>query len=182
VSASSKKDQIQAQVDLLDCDLGKLGVLAYAGNLKGGGIVNGQVQVEGSLNDITTLLGSANLALKQIRIEEQNVMGFNLPAMVVSEGKIDLKIEGGKLVVKTVTLGKGNDDILLSLTGDIALNRAINYSTLNLRTVFGFSENVKQNIGLLDSILGVGKGSDGKYAYKLTGSLGAPFPMPDPAK
>lgn len=180
IDAKGKADQFQANIKIQDADLGKLGVLAYAGNLKGSGLISGTVDLAGAPQDIVSWAGGVQLDLKKVRIDEQTLMGFSLPSIQVSEGKIDVKIENGKAVVKTVTLGKGADDIILGLTGDIALNRAITYSTLNLRVAFSFSDRVKQNISLLESIISPGKGADGKYAFKLNGSLGSAFPIPDP--
>ena len=102
--------------------------------------------------------------------------------MDVNEGVIDAAIDHGKILMKQVQIGKGSDDLQISLTGDIGLNRNINSSTLNLRTIIGFSDKLKQSLSLLDSLMGAAKQDDGKYVYKLTGSFMAPYPVPDSKK
>ncbi len=180
IDASGRGDKIDLNATLVDVDIGKMGVLSYAANLKGSGLVNGTIQVAGSLADPTTLEGSIDLKVKRLHLDEQNLMGFQLPPMNVSDGTINILVTGGKLVMKTVQLGKGSDDFVATVTGDITLRRNVNSSLMNLRAVFGLSEKVKQSLSLLDTILGGAKMADGRYAYKLTGSLSAPFANPDP--
>jgi type II secretion system protein N len=182
INGSGRGDKINANVTLDQVDVGKFGVLAYAAGLKGTGIITGDIHIDGALSDLTSLTGSVALKLSKIHLDEQNLMGFNLPAMNVSEGVIDVPLEHGKLQMKNVHLGKpgSSDDIQVVVTGDVTLNKFVNASALNLRAVLGLSDKVKQSLALLDSIMGSAKTPDGKYAYKLTGSLGGPFPIPDP--
>lgn len=178
-TGTGKGDRVDATIRLDNCDLNKLGVFAFAG-IKGAGQVSGDIRIEGSLNDLVSLTGGTQLKLKALRIDEQNISGFQLPTMNISEGTIDVSIENGKVIAKNVALGKGADDVLLNITGDVSLNRFVNASVLNLRAVLGLSDKVKQSVAILDSVLASAKQSDGKYAYKLTGTLGSPFPLPDP--
>jgi type II secretion system protein N len=180
VNGSGRGDKMNATISLDQVDLGKFGVLAYAAGLKGSGLVSGEIHVEGALSDIPGLTGSILLKLSKFHLDEQNLMGFNLPPMNVSEGTIDVPLDHGKLQMKNVHLGKASDDLQANVTGEITLNKYLNASALNLRAVLGLSDKVKQSLALLDSIMGSAKTPDGKYAYKLTGSLGAPFPIPDP--
>jgi type II secretion system protein N len=180
LSANGKSDKINAQINLENVDLGKLGVFAFAAGIKGSGLVNGSVNIEGSLNDFGTLNGDIALKLRKLHTDEQNLMGFALPALNISEGEITIPIQSGKLQLKKVELGKGMDDLRLSLTGTLALNRFLNASQIDLRAVFAFSDKVKQSLSILESLLGSAKTSDGRYAYKLTGQLGSPIPVPDP--
>jgi hypothetical protein len=106
-------------------------------------------------------------------------MGFQLPAMTISDGTVDITIERGKLLMKNVQIGKATDDLQMGITGDITLNRFMNASALNLKAVLGISEKVKQSISLIDSLLGPARQADGRYAYKVTGTMGAPFPVPE---
>jgi type II secretion system protein N len=179
LDGAGRADKIDAKLDLDHVDIGKFGLLAYYGGLKGSGQITGTTQIEGALSDPTSLTGSIDLKIKNLKLDEQNVMGFQLPALMVSEGAIDIDIHGGKLVIKNVHLGKDNDDLVLALTGDITLNRFVNASQLNLKTNFSLSDKVKQSLALLDSLLGGGKLADGRYAFKIGGTLGAPFPQPD---
>ena len=182
-SGSGRNGKVNASIHFEQADLGKLGILAYAASLKGSGLINGDAKIEGPLADLPSLMGSINLQLSKIHLDEQNLMGFQLPSLNISEGVIEIPLEKGKLNLKNVRLGKANsttEDLQLSLTGDVQLNRFLNASTLNLRTVFVLSEKAKSSLSILDSIISSAKQTDGKYAYKLTGSIGAPYPLPDP--
>jgi type II secretion system protein N len=181
LNGSGRGDKIDTTINLTDVDIGKFGLLSFAGGLKGSGTVSGSIHIDGTLSDLPTLTGSIQLKLKRLKLDEQNLMGFQLPTMNVSDGTIDISIDHGKLVMKNVQIGKGTDDLQVAVTGDVTLNRFLNASALNLRAVLGLSDKVKQSISLIDSILGPAKQADGRYAYKLTGTLGAPFPLPDTA-
>ena len=177
---AGRKDLIDAKLDLDHVDIGKLGVFAYLGSLKGSGEVSGTFQIAGTLSTPASLAGLINLKIRNLKLDEQNLMGFQLPPLVVSEGTVAADIRDGKILIKTVQLGKGSDDLVLSLKGDVTLNRFLNSSALNLQTSFGLSDRVKQSLSLLDTLLGNAKTTDGRYAYKLTGTLGSPYPVPDP--
>jgi type II secretion system protein N len=179
LDGAGRGDKIDARIELDHADIGKLGLLSYLASLKGSGEISGTANIAGSLADLPTLTGLIDLRLKNLKLDEQNIMGFQLPGLVISDGSIHVDIRGGKLVIKTFQLGKGTDDLILNLTGDVTLNRFLNGSALNLRATFALSDRIKQSLGLLDSLLSGGKTADGKYAYKLTGTLGAPFPSPD---
>ena len=182
VDAAGKGEKLDAEVFLESVDLGKLGVFTFAAGLKGSGVVSGEIKVAGSLTDLSSLNGALELKLKKLRLEEQNVMGFQLPLIQVNEGDLQVDIKAGKLQMKNVQIGKGMDDLRVQVTGDLGLNRYLNASTLNLRAVIGLSEKLRQSLALIESLMGSAKTPDGRYAYKLSGTLGAPMPMPDPQK
>ncbi len=178
-SGAGRGDKIDMNVDLDQVDIGKFGLLSYAAGLKGSGTISGNIQIAGALATPASLTGQIELKIKGLKLEEQNLMGFQIPSMNISEGTISAEIKGGKFIAKKIQLGKKNDDLLLTLTGDITLNRYLNASGLNLKTNFSLSDKVKQSLAILDSILSGAKLPDGRYAYKLTGTLSAPFPTPD---
>lgn len=182
LDAAGRGDKINLHLALNQVDFGKMGVFAYAAGLKGSGTISGTVQIEGSLSNPASLEGAIDLKIKKLHLDEQNLMGFQLPNMNVAEGTILIEIHNGKLNMKLVQIGKSSDDVSVNLTGDVTLNRNLNSSILNLRAILGLSENVKKNLSLLDSILGTARMGDGRYAYKLTGTLGAPLPIPDNVK
>ena len=182
IDAAGKGENVDAEIHLENADLGKLGVLAFVAGIKGSGVLTGDIKVNGSLTDLSTLNGSLELKLRKLKIEEQNLMGFQLPLIQVSEGDLNIEIKAGKLLMKNVQIGKGTDDLRVQVTGDLALNRYLNASALNLRAVLGISEKVRQSLSLIESLMGSAKTPDGRYAYKLTGTLGVPMPQPDPQK
>ena len=182
IDGTIRGDLVNASVKIDNLDLAKFGIFAFAGSLKGNGTLSGDIQLEGHLADLPSMTGRIYLKLKKLRLDEQNLFGFQLPTMDISDGTIDATIEHSKLVMKQVQIGKGTDDLQLGVTGDITLNRNLNASALNLRTVLALSDKVKQSLALLDTLLGAGKQGDGRYVYKLTGTLGAPNPAPEPQK
>ena len=182
LDGSGRSDKIDATVKLEELDIGKFGLLSYAGGLKGSGQINGKAHVDGALSDFSSLDGGLQFKLKKIHLDDQSLMGIQLPPINIAEGNIDINIEHGKLVMKNVQIGKPTDDIQITLTGDITLNKNLNSSTLNLRAVLGFSEKLKQSLTLLDSIMGSARQLDGKYAYKISGNFASPFPIPDSAQ
>ncbi len=182
VNAAGKGDRVDADIHLENADLGKLGIFAFAAGLRGTGFLTGDIKIEGSMIDLSSLNGSLELKLRKLRLEEQNFMGFQLPMIQISEGDLNVEIKSGKLILKNVQIGKGMDDLRIQVTGDLALNRYLNASTMNLRAVLGLSDKLRQSLSILESLMGSAKTPDGRYAYKLTGTLGAPMSMPDPQK
>jgi type II secretion system protein N len=182
VNAAGKGDRVDADVHLENADLGKLGLFAFAAGLRGTAFLTGDIKIEGSLVDLSSLNGSVELKLRKLRLEEQNFMGFQLPMIQISEGDLNVEIKAGRLILKNVQIGKGMDDLRVQVTGDLALNRFLNSSTMNLRAVLGLSDKLRQSLSILESLMGSAKTPDGRYAYKLTGTLGAPMPQPDPQK
>jgi type II secretion system protein N len=182
VNAAGKGDRVDAEIHLENADLGKLGVFAFAAGLRGAGFLSGDIKVEGSLADPSTLNGSLELKLRKLRLDEQNFMGFQIPTVQVSEGDLNIEIKAGKILLKNVQIGKGMDDLRVQVTGDLGLNRYLNSSTMNLRAVLGLSDKLRQSFSILETLMASAKTPDGRYAYKLTGTLGAPMPQPDPGK
>jgi type II secretion system protein N len=176
---AGRGDKVNATIQLEQVDIGRFGLLSFAGNIKGSGTISGTVHLDGTLSDPSSLAGEVKLKLKRIHLDEQTLMGFQLPAMNIADGTIEAVIEHGKVVMKNVQIGKAADDIQIAVTGDVSLNRSVNASTLNLRAVLGFSDKIKQSLTLIDSIMSAAKQADGRYAYKLTGTVGSPFPIPD---
>ncbi len=181
LDALAKRDRVEADIELTDIDLSRFGIFAFAG-VKGSGIITGKSHLDGAPSDLASLNGGLDLKLKNVQLDEQMIFAFKIPSLSVSEGSVNVDIKSGKLLMKNVQLGRQNDDVVATLTGDIALNRNLNSSPLNLRVVFSFSPKVLASFSFIESIIAGAKQSDGKYAYKLTGTISAPFANPDPQK
>ncbi len=181
VDASGNRNRIDADVSLKEIDLGKFGVLGYAG-IKGTGLVSGTLAIEGGISELSSLNGAIDLKLKNLKLDEQSIFGFKIPETLVSEGSILIEIRSGKLFMKQVRLGRQNDDLTATVTGDLALNRNLNASVLNLRVTFGTSEKLRSSLSLLESLIAPAKQADGQYAYKMTGPAGMPNVVPDSQK
>lgn len=182
VTVAGRGDSFSLAGNLSQLSIAKLGLLSYAGQIKGNGFLSGNIQIDGSVSDLQNLAGNILIQLKNLELDEQSIMGFQLNSMKVADGAIDIELKGGKALFKNVRLGKPGsaDDLNAQVSGEVTLNRYLNSSALNLRAIFGLSENVKQKLSLIDSILGAARQKDGRYAYKIGGTLSAPFPMPEP--
>lgn len=162
-------------------DLGSLGILPVALGIKGSGVINGDGRISGNLNTPATLDGKIDFSISKITINQQTIMGFSVPQLTVSQIKIDLDIEGGKGIVKTIQVGQqssSTDDIKGTMTGDITFGKVLPYSTLNLKTNFSLSQTILKSFILLDALLGNGKVADGSYSFVLSGNLSAPNFLP----
>jgi type II secretion system protein N len=178
-SISGSKGSFNFQAKKLD--LGKLGVLPMAAGIQGSGILDGKGSISGDLSVPSTLDGTINLNLSKVVIEAQNIMGFSIPNISISEGVIDISLEKSKANIKTFRIGKtGNvtDDLQGTITGDATLGRNWDAGNLNVKTHFSISPNVMKSFTLLDAILGGGKQPDGSFSFMLTGPLRAPMPTP----
>lgn len=178
-SIETKKEAINLVYELKSIDLGKTGLLGLLAHVQGTGVVSGKGQFSGNLSNPTTAQGKIELNVTQFQLESQSIQGFTLPPVRISEGKIDLDIDQGKVAIKTFNLGKSNsDDIRLKLTGTAQLAPELSQSNLNAQAEFSLSPAILKAFSLLDMILGPGKQTDGSYAFKLNGPLLSPNPTP----
>jgi type II secretion system protein N len=176
---SLKKNLLDLTYKMDSIDLGKLGLLPALANIRGSAMLSGSGDFRGDLNDPPGWVGKIKLDLSRINIDPQTIMGFSVPNIRVSEGKIDLGIDKGKANIQTLKLGKSAaDDIRATITGNLNLARQLGMSNANLKAEFFLSDNVLKSFVLLDALLGVGKQSDGSYAFTLTGPITAINPMP----
>ena len=180
LSLAMRRNEGSTSFRLKSLNLGKLGVLLMAAGIKGSLVTNGEGSLSGNFNSPATWSGAINLTLSKINFENQTIQGFNIPAISVSEGTINLEIDKGKAIIKTLKLGKsgGSDDIVANVTGDITLAKTWEASTMNLKAKFTLSEKILKSFVLLDALLGQGKQPDGSYAFNITGPLNAPYSAP----
>ena len=164
-------------------NLKQLGLLQILAHMNGGAVLNGRVQLSGDLQAPTGWTGLTDLKLSGIQLDPQTIGGFNLPALAISEATMDMSINNGKAVARTIKFGKsGNasDDLIASITGDVSLARQIMNSSMNVKTKFRVSDRVKTALPLLDMILQPGKSGDGDYSWQLTGPISGPNTIPTP--
>lgn len=184
-SFSLKKNDLSLEIDSKAMDLGKLGLVAALAGVKASALLNGTAELKGDLTSPSGLEGRIQLDLSNLVVDAQSVMGFGIPRIAVSEGKIDVLIEKSKASIRTLRLGKtGNaaDDLKATLTGEVVLAKQWPASTLNVKAAFELSQNLMKGLNLpIDLILGGGKQPDGSYAYNLTGPVTSPTATPVPA-
>jgi type II secretion system protein N len=179
-SFSTKDTQISGTFSAKAMDLGKIGVLPLAAGIRGTAVVTGEGSVSGDFALPSTLTGDVDLNLSKVVIDQQSIMGFSVPRLAISEGKIELNSDKGKATVKTFRVGKPGsaDDIQATGSGDVVLGRSWDSSTLNGKVNLKLSESVMKSFILIDALLGAGKQGDGSYSFQLNGPLTAPNPVP----
>lgn len=162
-------------------NLARVGALQLASGYKGGATLSGEASFRGELALPSTWRASAQLGLAKIVFENQAVMGFSIPRLVISEGAVDLEADEGKAQVKSLRLGKPGsttDDLTVNVTGSINLGKQAETSTLDLVARFNVSQTITKAFFLLEGLLKAGRQADGSYAYKLTGPITLPIPAP----
>ena len=178
LNAAFNKSSADIDATLSEIDLSKVGAFSFAG-IKGGGNLNGTLGIKGSMTDITAMIGSIDLKLKNVNLEEQSIYGFKIPPILLSDGNISADLKNGKLNLKNVALGRQNDDLSVTATGEVTLNRNLNSSQLSLRVTLALSEKLKSSFSFIDMMLSGAKQKDGRYAFKLTGPMAQPTMVPD---
>ena len=175
-SMKMRGPEIAFNFDANKLDLKKIGAFQFL-PVTGTAILDGTASLSGDMNTPTTLNGEGAIALSKLKVDNQTVTGFPIPAVSVSESKFDYSIEKGKLHIKTLRIGKsGNsaDDIHATVTGDITLARQLEMSNLAVRAKFNLSQNILKPMILLEAMLAPGKQPDGGYAYDFNGPLSSP--------
>jgi type II secretion system protein N len=179
-SFSMKGTQFSGSFKAKGVDLGKLGVLPITAGIRGSAVATGSGSFSGDLAAPSTLGGEAELDLGKVVLEPQSIMGFSVPRIQLSEGKISLNADKGKATIRAFKLGKAGsaDDIQANASGDVLLGRNWESSTLNAKINFKLSENILKSFVFIDALLSAGKQGDGSYTFSLTGSLTAPQFLP----
>lgn len=178
---SVKGSQLHTSFQAEEIDLGKLGVFTLAAGIHGSAMLSGSGDISLNLADYSSTEGSLSVRLKNLGLEPQTLFGFSVPKISISEAIAYFESANGKLLIKEFKLGKsGNkeEDLHGSLTGTLTLAKRLESSQMDLKTNFGFSENVMKSFILFETLLGAGKQSDGTYSYNLKGPLLAPVPTP----
>lgn len=166
-------------------NLGRLGVLPAFTGFKAGAVVDGEGALSGNLSDPSTLEGFVKLALTKVQIDSQAIPtpigSTSIPTLRMSQGTIDVKFDRSKLLFQQFQLGKqgSNDDLSASVTGDAALGKRWDTSSLNTKIVFSVSESIAKQFSL-DALLKDAKKPDGSFSYQISGPINRPSMNPQP--
>lgn len=180
-TVSMRGEVIDADVSLGSFEVQKTGLLPALAGVQVNATITGKANFHGDPNQPSGWEGKADLDLKNVGLEQQNIMGFSIPRVTVSTGKVDVVIERSKLTFRTLQLGKsGNatDDLQATLTGDIQLAKQWNTSVVNTKANFSLSPAILKSFAILDAILGAGKQPDGSYSFQFNGPMMAVTPSP----
>jgi type II secretion system protein N len=88
-------------------DAGKLGILTSLTGLTGSVLLDGSGAITGSPLNPSAFGGEIKFKLSQLVIDQQMLSAFQLPRLGVSESNADLKIEKGKITVRSFQVGSG---------------------------------------------------------------------------
>ncbi len=152
----------------------------------GGATIDADIDVTVDTADAKKTAGTARVKISKFLLPQQSVYGFNLPKISVAEATANVGIAEGKATIRAFDVGKDikTDDLVAKLTGDATLDTARKYFSplegvkLNLAANFEISPALKASFPFLDAILAAGKQPDGKYRYRLGGTLAMPAPTP----
>lgn len=177
---------------VVDLDVSKLALeklLPLAGELPlqvASAQLDGNVDLRIDLADMRKTEGSLDLKLTKFQLPGQSVYGFTLPKIAIAETRLDATVAEGKVTLRAFNVGKDvkGDDLVAQLSGDATIDGAKNVYNpldrvkLNLKATFELSAGLKGALPFIDALLGPAKGTDGKYGYKLGGTLAMPIPTP----
>jgi type II secretion system protein N len=177
-----KGEDLDVNLTIDGVNLGRMGILPFAGDIEGTADVRGSVELIGDPAQVTSLSGKVDLTIAKLTIDAQKIAGFDIPRTSIAEGAIGMSIGSGKATVTSFRLGKpgGSDDLFGTVTGDVKLNRLFESSELNLKARFGFSDRYRQEktISLVDSLMGGFKTPDGTFSMNFQGPLHSAAPTP----
>ncbi len=174
----------QVDLDFERLNLGRLGVFSAAAGVQASALLNGSLAGTFDLDNLKDSQGKVDLQITKCVIDAQNIQGFAVPRLSISESRVEASIQGDQVAFKTLKIGKAGsaDDLIATLTGKATLNRFLASSSLDLTANFSVSQNIQKSFAILDALLAPGKQADGSYSYKLGGAVNALFPTPIPAK
>lgn len=180
-AAFIKGEEFEFAMTTPGVNLGRLGVLPFLANIEGTAEIKGDIQLKGSPKSASSMTGTIKLNLSKITLDQQTLMGMNIPRIAVSDGVADLTLGSGKATINSLRLGKtgGSDDIVITTTGDAKLGRTIDGSEVNLRMKLGLSPTVLKAFVFIDTLLGAAKTGEGTYSLKFVGPIMGAMPMPD---
>lgn len=169
-----------AAVDLLveGVEIAKYPTFAsYGANLSGQ--IGGTVDLALDFEDGTKSTGRIDLAVKNARLDESNLILFKIPTTVFDRGGAAvIEIKDGRAELADVGL-RGND-LELGVEGSIQLKKRLSSSQWSAASVIRASDSWKSQVAGFENIVGPGRCADGSYRYKIAGLLGGfPRTLPD---
>ncbi len=176
------QENFDINFDIDDINLKNLQLINLFTGIKLFGNLEGNGEIEGEFKKPQTWLGDIKLNIENVILPKQNIKGFDIPELLISEIIINTVARGGKVIIKECQIGKASnakDDIILTADGTIDLASNINLSKIDLNLKLKLSEKVHKSLVLLDSLLGGGKTSEGDYKFNIQGTIGSPKFNPD---
>lgn len=177
---ASPTGSIYVNLDLDSLNLSSTTILRKFLPFEARGKVSGRIQLDFNAENVQKSDGAINLKIEKLELPAQQISGFNLPKISISESKIDVTITNGRIAIREFQVGKegSSDDLIGKISGEGTLNRMLDRSTINAKAVFTLSQGIKQSFPFIESLLASAKTPDHKYAYRITGPLTALEPVP----
>ena len=148
-------------------------------NLDISGLLNGDIEMEGNLQNIGSIEGTTQIRLNNFTIGKTAVMNMGIPEIKLSKVVLDGNLKQQKFTVQKLELGGPTEDLEASAKGDIAVNpRNLMGSNLNLTLQFKISKKLQDEFAMFLPFIANSLGPDGFYRIKITGSLSAPLANP----
>ena len=127
-SFSQKGDALSISFTAKKMDLGKTSLIPALLSIQGEGILDGSGSLAGKLGQPDSLTGKMDISLKDFKLGSQNIMGFAIPKISLSQSTIEFSATQGKVQIKKIQLGKEAntaDDIQALITGRFDLRQAV---------------------------------------------------------
>ncbi|EKD41365.1 MAG: hypothetical protein ACD_73C00747G0003 [uncultured bacterium] len=177
LSLSDSEQKID--VTLKDFNLENLPYLALMAKVPLKGIISGTIDVDYNDAEVSKSNGVIDLKLSQFVIPQSHLtpmsgIDLDLPETILSDaagGKIKIKMKSGKIDVQDFSLP--GPDIVLALKGNVAVNKKINFSKLNITGTFNISDKIKEALPFV-IIIDNQKNEQGTYPISIAGRLTKP--------
>ena len=178
----------QFSFDLSDVDFEKAQVLRSLTPINGGLVLNGEGDFSGSPSSLTSLSGSFDLEIANLKIPPQKLVipglffSPEIPSTIrIKDGKLRGSLKNGTLLLSEARLGSPRGqggDLYLDSSGQVRLSPRLMSSSVDLKVKFALYGELQKSFGLLDTLLKNFKKSDGTFSYQLKGPVQRPRATP----
>ncbi|MBI4042250.1 MAG: type II secretion system protein GspN [Deltaproteobacteria bacterium] len=170
----SELSQFQCKAENL-----KLEDLAFSAEGTLSGVLSGNLQLSGDLNDMRSVIGHLDVAFQRLRTTKFALMNFPFPQLNIGDLSLNADLSQGKFVIKKLNIGDPEKDLVAEASGSIKIEKDVPSSPLDLRVKFKFSDALAKEFDIFMPLLAPSQTPEGYFAYHITGTLGRPLPTPE---
>jgi type II secretion system protein N len=144
------------------------------------GFAAGKAEARKVQNGSAWSAGFADAGIRDTRFGPGNVGGFPLPTLSLGTGRLRLFLRDGKLLVETFRFEGGN--LRADLSGTIGLDASFPNNPVEGVLSLNPDERAAADLGMFLAFFPGGRGPDGTYSGRISGSLAYPFLSPMAAR
>ena len=176
---SLSKDDSKVNVKIKDLSLDNFPYLSVLAKVPLKGSLSGTINIKYSAAEINKSEGKLDLSFLQFKIPAAHLMPvpsfeLDLPETILSDtngAQIKLSLKNSRLEIQDFSIP--GPDLIVSLKGNIQINKRSNFSKLNLIGTFNFSDKIKEALPYL-VIIENQKNEQGLYPLSISGRLTKP--------